>query len=85
MDLGYFTRKMALDFNRENPAKVAIKEESGKEWSYECLHRTSNSYANKLKDLGVQKGDRIGILLYNCLEYFALYFAAAKLELSLSV
>ncbi|MBG9443892.1 AMP-binding protein [Cytobacillus firmus] len=79
MDLGYFTRKMALDINRENPAKVAIKEESGREWSYECLHRTSNSYANKLKDLGVQKGDRIGILLYNCLEYFALYFAAAKI------
>lgn len=79
MDLGYFTRKMALDINRENPAKVAIKEESGREWTYECLHSTSNAYANKLKDLGVQKGDRVGVLLYNCLEYFALYFAAAKI------
>lgn len=29
--------------------------------------------------MGVGKGDRVGILLYNCLEYWALYFAAAKL------
>ncbi|UOE57477.1 class I adenylate-forming enzyme family protein [Cytobacillus oceanisediminis] len=79
MDLGYFTRKMALDFNSDKPVKVAIKEETGREWTYDCLHRTSNSYANKLQELGVKKGDRVGILLYNCLEYFALYFAAAKI------
>lgn len=79
MDLGHFTRKMALDFNSENPLKVAIKEETGRKWTYDCLHRTSNSYANKLKELGVKKGERVGILLYNCLEYFALYFAAAKI------
>ncbi|MEH7573903.1 AMP-binding protein, partial [Cytobacillus firmus] len=71
MDLGYFTRKMALDFNGENPVKVAIKEETGRKWTYDCLHRTSNSYANKLQELGVKKGDRVGILLYNCLEYLA--------------
>jgi acyl-CoA synthetase (AMP-forming)/AMP-acid ligase II len=36
-------------------------------------------YGNVLRGLGVKKGDRVGILLYNCLEYFALYFAAAKI------
>ena len=39
----------------------------------------ANQYANALRQMGVKKGDRVGILLYNCLEYFALYFAIAKL------
>ncbi|WP_026581783.1 acyl-CoA synthetase [Bacillus sp. J33] len=79
MDIGYFTRRMAQDFNTSNPSKIAIKEEAGKEWTYEQLNKISNRYANKLLELGVQKGDRVGVLLYNCLEYFGLYFAVAKI------
>jgi fatty-acyl-CoA synthase len=79
MDVGLFPRKMAMDFMPENRRKVAVQEEDGRAWSYEELHRISNSYANKLSELGVQKGDRVGLLFYNCLEYFGLYFAAAKI------
>ncbi|MEH7237382.1 AMP-binding protein [Bacillus sp. JJ1562] len=79
MDVSFFTRKMANDFNPLNQRKIAIQEESGKSWTYSDLHRTSNAYANKLIELGVRKGDRVGILLYNCLEYFGLYFATAKI------
>jgi fatty-acyl-CoA synthase len=79
LDVGYFTRRMANDLNPQNPSKIAIKEESGNSWSYRDLHRISNGYANKLREMGVRKGDRVGILLYNCLEYFGLYFAAAKI------
>ncbi|QXJ37164.1 Long-chain-fatty-acid--CoA ligase FadD13 [Parageobacillus caldoxylosilyticus] len=79
MDLGFLTRRMANDANVSNNEKIAIKEESGRSWTYKELHLVSNAYANKLRELGIQKGDRIGILLYNCLEYFGLYFAAAKL------
>lgn len=79
MDVGFITRKMANDLNPENQHKIAIKEEVGRAWTYTELHRISNIYANKLRELGVQKGDCIGILLYNCLEYFGLYFAIAKI------
>jgi fatty-acyl-CoA synthase len=76
MDVGYITRRMAND---KNAAKIAVQEESGRSWSYGELHRKSNAYAKMLSELGVQKGDRVGVLLYNCLEYFGLYFAIAKI------
>ena len=38
-----------------------------------------NRLANALIKLGVEKGDRIGILQVNCNEYIEAYFAAAKL------
>ncbi|WP_374724134.1 class I adenylate-forming enzyme family protein [Calidifontibacillus erzurumensis] len=79
MDISIITRKMANDFKTENASKIAIKEEVGRSWTYKDLHLISNSYANKLLEIGVEKGDRVGILLYNCLEYFALYFAIAKI------
>lgn len=79
LDVGFITRKMANDLNPLNQRKIAIREETGKSWTYSDLHHISNAYANKLSELGVRKGDRVGILLYNCLEYFGLYFAAAKI------
>jgi len=79
MDVGLFTRKMALGFNHANKNKIAVQEEAGRGWTYEELNQISNSYANKLIELGVEKGDRVGLLLYNCLEYFGLYFAIAKI------
>jgi len=79
LDIGHIIRRMANDADCTNTAKTAIKEESGRSWSYKELHLISNSYANKLRELGVQKGDRVGILLFNCLEYIGLYFAAAKI------
>lgn len=57
---------------------MALQLEDGPRWTYQELHEISNRYANVFLKLGVKKGDRIGILLYNCLEYWAVYFAAAK-------
>ncbi len=79
MDVDVFTRKMALGFSNANKNKIAVQEEAGRAWTYEELNRISNSYANKLTELGVEKGDRVGLLLYNCLEYFGLYFAIGKI------
>ncbi|GGA46797.1 acyl-CoA synthetase [Psychrobacillus lasiicapitis] len=79
MDVGLITRKMANVLNDNHQEKIAIQEEMGKAWTYKELHTISNAYANKLLELGVQKGDRVGVLLYNCLEYFAVYFAVAKI------
>lgn len=73
------TRKAFSPFKTLTPSKQALKVESEESWTYEELHRISNSYANKLKELGVKKGDRVGVLFYNCLQYFGIYFAVAKL------
>ncbi|WP_246206636.1 class I adenylate-forming enzyme family protein [Virgibacillus ihumii] len=79
MDIGYMTRGIMKHGSQLQRQKDAIQLENGQKWTYEELDRISNRYANKLKELGVEKGNRVGILLFNCLEYFGLYFAAAKL------
>ncbi|MFC4557771.1 class I adenylate-forming enzyme family protein [Virgibacillus kekensis] len=79
MDVGYMTRGVLKHGNSSAREKVAVQMESGQSWTYEELDQISNQYANRLRDMGIEKGDRVGILLYNCLEYFGLYFAAAKL------
>ncbi|WP_077330287.1 class I adenylate-forming enzyme family protein [Virgibacillus siamensis] len=79
MDIGYMTSGVMKHGSKKQQQKIAVQLENGTKWSYEELDRISNQYANRLKELGVEKGDRVGILLYNCLEYFGLYFAAAKI------
>ncbi len=76
MNIGYFTKNRKVT---ENPNKIAIQFESSEKWTYHELHLRSNKYANKLRELGVKKGDSVGLLLFNCLEYFALYFAIGKI------
>ncbi|RYG73049.1 long-chain fatty acid--CoA ligase [Lentibacillus lipolyticus] len=77
MDVGFITRNMVK--NSVDAEKTAVKVETGQSWTYQELHEKSNAYANKLYEMGVRKGDRVGILLYNCREYIGLYFAAAKI------
>lgn len=79
MDIGHFTRRIMVNKDQTLQHKVAIQEESGRRWTFKELHEKSNSYSHQLLKLGVKKGDRVGILLYNCLEYFALYFAIGKI------
>lgn len=43
------------------------------------LDLRSNRLANAFKQLGVKRGDRIGIIAHNCPEYFEVMFAAWKL------
>ena len=76
MNIGHFTENGRTT---ENPTKIAIQFENGENWSYRDLHIRSNKYANRLRQLGVQKGDSVGLLMFNCLEYFALYFAIGKI------
>ncbi|WLR50367.1 long-chain-fatty-acid--CoA ligase [Bacillus tianshenii] len=78
-DVGYFTRRVTEKLNTLNPGKTAVQMENEQSWTYEELHLRSNAYGNALVEMGVTKGDRVGVLLYNCLEYFALYFAIAKI------
>ncbi|MEC2224633.1 MULTISPECIES: class I adenylate-forming enzyme family protein [Heyndrickxia] len=79
MHVGWMIKNIAEDPDPAVSGKTAVQEETGRAWTFKELHAISNAYANKLTQLGVRKGDRVGILLYNCLEYFGLYFAAAKI------
>jgi len=51
----------------------------GKRLTYEELNRAVNSLANRLRDLGVAKGDRVAIMLPNIPEFIISYFAIQKL------
>jgi acyl-CoA synthetase (AMP-forming)/AMP-acid ligase II len=52
----------------------------GKRWTYAQINKRVNRLANALAKLGVNKGDRIGMLQVNCSEFVEAYFAAAKLD-----
>jgi long-chain acyl-CoA synthetase len=51
----------------------------GKEISYEQLDETVNRLANGLRNLGIQKGDRVAIMLPNIPEFVHSFFALQKL------
>lgn len=48
-------------------------------WTYRELAKRVNAYANGLLELGVKRGDRVGILLLNSLEYVTLYLAVTRI------
>ena len=51
----------------------------GKRWTYAQINERVNQLVNVLTKLGVEKGDRIGMLHVNCNQYIETYYAAAKL------
>src|SRR5690554_3790199 len=62
-----------------DPEAIAVSIDGTQSWSYRYLAERTEKLASGLLALGVRKGDRVGILLRNCLDYFALYFAVARL------
>ncbi|WP_308163835.1 class I adenylate-forming enzyme family protein [Bradyrhizobium sp. SRL28] len=51
----------------------------GERATYSEMDRRSNSYAHALRGFGVRKGDRVGVMLPNRIEFPILWFALAKL------
>ncbi|WP_456659791.1 class I adenylate-forming enzyme family protein [Bradyrhizobium sp. JR3.5] len=51
----------------------------GQQATYSKMDRSSNKYAHALRAFGVRKGDRIGVMLPNRIEFPILWFAIAKL------
>jgi acyl-CoA synthetase (AMP-forming)/AMP-acid ligase II len=51
----------------------------GKRWTYAQTSERINKLANALAKLGVEKGDRVGMLQVNCSQYVEAYYAAARL------
>ena len=61
-----------------NPAKPAIFFE-GREITYLQLHQKANQTSCWLQSLGIEKGDRVAVMLENCPEFIDLYLACSRL------
>ena len=77
MDFGYFLRRLDQG-SYVDPLKEAVvfKDER---ITYQELRDRSYRLANALSSLGVNKGDRVAVLLRNCSEWFDIFFAVASL------
>lgn len=74
MDLGELARRNA----RRYPNKICLVE-GKKRYTFQEFNQRVNRLANALSALGVSKGDRVAILLFNCSEYAEIYFGLAKI------
>lgn len=74
MLIGDIPRRNAMFY----PQETAVID-SDIQFTFKELDSRINKLANGLIELGVQKGDRIAVLLTNKYQYIELYFAAAKI------
>jgi len=63
---------------KNHPSKVALKDWRGKTLTYPELESRTNKLANGLLRLGLRKGDRVAVMLYNCAEFVEVDCASAK-------
>src|SRR5690606_17397272 len=62
---------------RRCPDTIAFKFE-GQTRTYLELDNRVNALAKSLLELGLQKGDRVAVMMQNCLEVIEAYFAAIR-------
>jgi fatty-acyl-CoA synthase len=74
INIGHWVKKWAS----LRPQKPAIIFENSV-FTYQQLNSRVNQISNLLHEMGVRKGDRVGVLLYNSNAYIEVYFALAKL------
>jgi acyl-CoA synthetase (AMP-forming)/AMP-acid ligase II len=73
MGVGDILRRSAFN-NANKPALVF----ENRRINYGELNQSVNRLANSLLQMGLQKGDRVAVLLHNSPEFFEVYFACAK-------
>ncbi len=59
--------------------KIAVKDWHGKTRTYAELDSRTNRLANSLLSMGLRKGDRLAVMLYNCVEFVEICCACAKI------
>ena len=62
---------------RLSPAKIGVRD-SRRQLSFAEWNRRASSLAHGLLGLGLRKGDRVGVLAYNCIEWMEIYVALAR-------
>lgn len=63
---------------KKYPTKLALKDWRGKTFTYSMLESRTNRLANGLLNMGLGKGDRVAVMLYNCAEFIEIDCALAK-------
>jgi acyl-CoA synthetase (AMP-forming)/AMP-acid ligase II len=74
LNLGQILRVHA----KNHPDKTALKDWRGKVLTYPELESRTNRLANGLLRLGLSKGDRVAVMLFNCAEFVEIDCALAK-------
>jgi acyl-CoA synthetase (AMP-forming)/AMP-acid ligase II len=74
-NVGYLLAKRAL-LHPEKEALIDVSD--NKRLTYTQFNSSTNRAAHGLTDMRIRKGDRVGVLLSNCVEYMVLFFAIAK-------
>lgn len=72
--VGYFLTRNATMF----PQRLAVVHED-REMSYSELNTRANRLANHLLSMGIKKGERVGLLVRNCLEMVVIWHATQKI------
>ena len=57
---------------RVRPHKLAVRD-SQRDLTFAAWHARGNRLANGLLDLGLDEGDRVVVLAYNCTEWMEIY------------
>ncbi|MCP4578428.1 MAG: long-chain fatty acid--CoA ligase [Deltaproteobacteria bacterium] len=65
-------------WNELHPEKIAVLFE-GDKITYKELHGRANRVSCWLQSLGIEKGDRVAVMMRNCPEFIDLYLACARL------
>lgn len=73
LNLGEISRVNAVKYGD----KIAFKD-SKREVSFKQLNTRTEQIANGLLGMGLKSTDRVGVLLYNCVEFPEVYIAVAK-------
>lgn len=68
-----------LERNAEKHPERECLISAKKRFTYQQVWERVSSLAQGLKDIGIQKGDIVGILLYNCCEYIEITFAVNQI------
>jgi fatty-acyl-CoA synthase len=73
-NVGYVAYKRA----QQMPGKTAVIFED-EHYTFGQLNEGTNRCAHMMLGKGIQRGDRVAVVLMNCMEFLEAYFAAAKL------
>lgn len=79
MDINHIIDSPFRQLGRGVPESTALSIDGDETWSYADLRRRRDQFIAHLLDVGIQHGDRVGMVLSNSLDYVALYFAIARL------
>ncbi len=74
LNLGQILRVHAKNY----PSKTALKDWRGKALTYSELESRTNRLANGLVKMGLRRGDRVAVMLYNSVEFVEIDCAFAK-------